>query len=228
MIGIIGALDAEIIEVLKLLDEYKIFKHYDLDYYLGRFDDVDVVISKSGVGKVSAAISTTLMIEKYQPDFIINIGSCGSIRKDILINSTIIGTRSAFFDVDIDGYEQSFDNEKIAFDSDLKLIEIANLLKDEKTYIGNIVSSDSFVYKDEQVDYIIKNFPEAIAIDMESTSILKTCKLTKTPCIVIRGVSDNTLDKENNIDFEKYLESASKKSAKYCIEFIKTAKNYKF
>ena len=52
-----------------------------VEFYQGKLNDVDVVLTRSGIGKVNAAISTTLLIQQFKPEMIINTGSAGALMK---------------------------------------------------------------------------------------------------------------------------------------------------
>lgn len=90
MIGIICALDAEIEGIMKKMENRKEETFAKLTFYSGKIDGTDVVATECGVGKVNAAMSTQIMIDRYAPDTIINSGIAGSLSKDIKICDIVI------------------------------------------------------------------------------------------------------------------------------------------
>ena len=108
MIAIIAAMDEELDALKKLMSDVR---EKDMDGFFvfeGKIEDNDVVLCKSGVGKTYAAISTTLIIKNYHPEYIINIGSAGSLRHDIRPGSVVIPVVCAYHDVEVPGWPKGF------------------------------------------------------------------------------------------------------------------------
>ena len=106
-IGIIGAMDEEV-ELLKdSLDERE--EHHIAGYnlYTGKMHGVDVVLLKSGIGKVNAAIGTTLLLQEFQPTCVINTGSAGGFAEELEVGDVVISSEVRHHDVDVTifGYE---------------------------------------------------------------------------------------------------------------------------
>lgn len=224
MIGIIAAMDEEVVEIVKLLEDKKEIKDElgNENYILGKLSGKEVVVKKSGVGKVNAAISTTLLIDRFKPEYIVNIGSAGSLKNDVKIGDIVVATSIAYWDVDVFGWSRNFkdDHPSMVAHSDSKLVNVAKTLSNSNIHIGPIVSGDSFVTKGAITDTILEYYPEAICAEMEAAAIAFTARRLKTPVIVIRGISDQTLVKGNEMTFEEYLKTASVVSANLCKEFI--------
>ena len=72
MIGIIGAMELEINTLKAAIENCKETKIGRFAFYQGILCGKDVVVLLSGIGKVSAAVGTTLLIEHYHPSLIIN------------------------------------------------------------------------------------------------------------------------------------------------------------
>lgn len=225
MIGIIAALDEEVLALkdkLSYIEEYKISGQ---SFILGKIDDYDIVLAKSGVGKVCAAICVTLMNDYFDLEYIINIGSCGALKEEIEIRSVVVANKVAFYDVNVPDWEMSFDSPNISFPTDEKMFKHALKISENKAFLGPMVSGDSFIYLKEEVDRIKSFFPEALAVEMEAGSIAKSCNILNIPSLIIRGVSDNTTRDDSHLDFEVYLKEAALNSANFTVDFIKTFNN---
>lgn len=220
MIGIIAAMDQEVKELINLMTDVKHKIISGLNFYQGKIENKDVVLLESGIGKIKATFSTTILINNFDIDYIINIGSCGSFKKDIKIKDIVVAKKIAFYDLNIPGWDKHFDNPKITVDCDLSLINHAFKIIKNNIHIGNMVCGDSFICKQSQVEEIINNFKDLLACDMESGAIAYVAKTLKIPCLIIRGVSDNVLNDDNDLAFDKYIIDASKSSANFCKEFI--------
>ncbi|MCM0761379.1 MULTISPECIES: 5'-methylthioadenosine/S-adenosylhomocysteine nucleosidase [Sporomusa] len=83
LIGVIGAMEVEIVELTKNVTEVNNTVTSGAAFHRGKLDGYDIVVGKCGVGKVHAAICTQSMLMKYAPDVVINIGIAGSLNPDI-------------------------------------------------------------------------------------------------------------------------------------------------
>ena len=226
MIAIIAAMDEELDALKKLMSDVR---EKDMDGFFvleGKIEDNDVVLWKSGVGKTYAAISTTLIIKNYHPEYIINIGSAGSLRHDIRPGSVVIPVVCAYHDVEVPGWPKGFKDGRRTYYLDEKLINVSKKIANRNTYYGNLVSGDSFIYLKEQTDKILNEYPDAFCSEMEGTSIAQTADALKTPLIIIRSISDVTVEEGNEISFEEFLPVAAKNSAEFCKKFILEMNKY--
>lgn len=220
MIGIIVATIEEKSAFEVYLKDIKKEMIANKEFTLGKFNEHEIVICLSGIGKVNAAISTCLMIEKFKPSYILNAGSCGSLQKDISVKDVIIADKVSYCDVNVPGWDKNSNNPKFTFKCDEKLFLHSKKNVDNRIHCGLLVSCDSFIWEKHQIDDIKKHFGEALGVEMEAGSVLHCANCFDVPCLIIRGVSDNVLCDGNEITFDEYLEEASLQSAKYCFDFI--------
>ncbi|CAL4042745.1 5'-methylthioadenosine/adenosylhomocysteine nucleosidase [Buchnera aphidicola] len=225
-IGIIGAIKKEIVFLIKIIRQYHIKKIENYKFYSGYLHDINVIILKSGIGKVSASIVTTLLISYYNPDIIINIGSAGSISPLLNIKNIIIPNKTCYHDVDVSIFNYSigqiplyprffFINTQLLALAKLCMLNINCTFKE-----GLILTGDSFVYKKKSLLSILNNFPSALAIDMESTSITQVCYIFKKPVLILRSISD-CANKYAHLSFNKHIEEASYRVTLVIEEIIK-------
>ena len=106
-IGIIGAMAQEVEHLASLLEERRTRTHVGCTFHLGRLHGAEVVILQSGIGKVNAAIGTTLLLDVYRPEAIINTGSAGGFGEDLAIGDVVVSSEVRHHDVDavVFGYE---------------------------------------------------------------------------------------------------------------------------
>lgn len=116
---------------------------------------------------------------------------------------------------------KEYTNEKQIEEKQLELENKKNTDEDTsyKVIIGTIATADSFCDKPEIAKMVRKEF-NAECVEMEGAAVAQVCFLDKIPFLVIRGISD-TPNGNNKIDFRKYLEIASKQSAKILQNLIK-------
>ena len=106
-IAIIGAMEEEVSLLRSQIQNLATENHGGFEYYLGQIGHLDIVLLRSGIGKVNAAISTALLIKLYEPDYVINTGSAGGFHPDLEVGDIVISETVCHHDVDVTpfGYE---------------------------------------------------------------------------------------------------------------------------
>jgi len=223
-IGIIGAMDEEINLLVSKLHKNKNKRIGNFNFYICDFENMKIIITKSGIGKVNSAIGTQLMISNFSPDYIINTGIAGGISKDVRVLDIIIASETMQYDVDVRnfGYKlgQIPQMEKYIFETDKKLLKYAqeSLKNSDSFKVGRIISGDKFISEINTKLYLEKEF-SALCADMESGSIGHVCYINKIPYIAIRCISDNA-DESSSIKYEEFKIEAAIKSADLIMEMI--------
>ena len=227
-IGIIVAMEEELEAVLNIMNNIEQKEIYGISVQIGKIEQKEVAVVKSGVGKVNAARVTQILIDKLNVKSIINLGSAGALSPLLNIGDIVIGEKLIQHDFDI----TAFDHDKGYITgvgdyiySDIELIEkfkkAANNLKekDYKIKTGIIATGDIFCTDIEMKNKIYSKF-DADCVEMEGAAIAQVCYLDNIPFIVIRSISDSP-NGNNEIDFDKFVELASKKCANILREFLK-------
>lgn len=214
-IGIIFAMQEELIELKKYLHINNEKKIYDLIFYEATLNNQNIILTESGIGKTNSARTTQILIDYYKPEAIFNIGVAGGIAKNLKVGDVIISTSLVQHDFDI----TAFDHPKGYIPNIGNTIPIDNnLLNTTKTILdtnnisykeGLIASGDIFCTKESMATKINTQF-NALCVEMEGASIAQTAYLSKTPCLVIRSISDCP-DNNNKVTYEEFLETSSKK-----------------
>ncbi|MCE5097517.1 5'-methylthioadenosine/S-adenosylhomocysteine nucleosidase [Staphylococcus devriesei] len=227
MIGIIGAMEEEVAILKDKLTEMSEVTVAHVKFYRGKLNDKEVVLTQSGIGKVNAAISTTLLIEKFNPKVIINTGSAGALDEQLAVGDILISNDVMYHDADATafGYEYGQIPQMPAqFHANDELLTLTEKVITDQNYnakVGQIVSGDSFIGSAEQRLVLKRQFPEAMAVEMEATAIAQTCYQFKVPFIVTRAVSD-LANGEAEMSFEEFLGQAAKSSSTIVEQLILT------
>ena len=216
-IGIIFAMQEELIELKKYLHINNEKKIYDLTFYEAALNNQNIILTESGIGKTNAARTTQILIDYYKPEAIFNIGVAGGIAKNLKVGDVIISTSLVQHDFDITafnhpkGYIPNIGNN-IPIDN--KLLNTTKTILDTNNISykeGLIASGDIFCTKESMATKINTQF-NALCVEMEGASIAQTAYLSKTPCLVIRSISDCP-DNNNKVTYEEFLETSSNKVA---------------
>lgn len=231
-VGILGAMDQEIALLKQQMHLKETFHFAHLEYYVGTLNDIEVVLVKCGIGKVAASVSTTVMIDKFAPDFVVNTGSAGGFDTQLNIGDVVIATGVQHHDVDVThfGYKrgQVFGMPDI-YPCDIRMIDAAVSAAENVTHTtikkGLVCTGDSFIGCDEAVTRLRGLFPDMSAVEMEGAAIGQTCFMLDTPFLVIRSLSD-IAGKESSVSFSEYLDQAGKNSAELVMTMIQELAKY--
>ena len=223
MIGIIGAMQEEIELLVARIESCNEKNFEGFDFFVGKLEGVSVVILRSGIGKVSAALGVAMMREHFQPDCIINTGSAAGLKSDMSVGDVVISSKVAYYDVDVTtfGYELGqVPKMPPAYEADQHLVELAEQSKGkEAIHTGLVVSGDSFIDDDAKVKQIASNFKDALALDMEAGAIAQACFMLNISFVIIRSISD-VADNDAKMAHEEFLAIAAKSSSDMIVRVL--------
>jgi len=218
MIGIIGAMQIEVDNLLDEMVNKNTIVISGIKYVRGTLCDREVVVAKCGIGKVFAALCTQTMIIKFMPEIIINTGVSGGIASETNIGDVVIAENVVQHDMDISalgdpvGLIPGIDIIHIPCSKNVvaKLDKTLNAM--DKTHkISTIATGDRFVSDTKETERINELFG-AIAFDMESASIGQVCYVNDVKYGIIRSISDNGSEDAGE-DYMQFAKKAAKVSA---------------
>ncbi|MEQ9904190.1 5'-methylthioadenosine/S-adenosylhomocysteine nucleosidase [Pectobacterium aroidearum] len=218
-VGIIGAMEQEVTLLRDRIENRQTFQRAGCEIYTGQINGVDVALLKSGIGKVSAALGTTLLLEHSKPDVVINTGSAGGLAPSLNVGDIVVSDEVRYHDADVTafGYEPGqMAGCPAAFAADEKLIALAQeAIADLQLNAirGLVVSGDAFINGAEPLARIRTTFPKAIAVEMEATAIAHVCHQFAVPFVVVRAISD-VADKASHLSFDEFLSVAAQQSTR--------------
>ncbi|MFC4558897.1 5'-methylthioadenosine/S-adenosylhomocysteine nucleosidase [Virgibacillus kekensis] len=224
-IGIIGAMDEEIALLRNEMRDTSEEEVANCLLIQGTLHGRNVVLLKSGIGKVNAALAATILHERFAPTHIINTGSAGGFSNELEVGDVVISTQVVHHDVDVTAFEYAYGQvpsmpAMYAADTELvakaaHAIKALNLNYQE----GIIATGDSFMADPARVDFVRGKFPTMIAAEMEAAAIAQVCYQYNKPFVIIRALSD-IAGKESSISFEAFLDKASKNAADLIMKII--------
>jgi adenosylhomocysteine nucleosidase len=226
-IAIIGAMEEEVTLLRENIDGKRQETVAGCEFTFGKMHGTEVILLRSGIGKVNAAMSTTILLEKYKPDYIINTGSAGGFNPDLNVGDAVISSEVRHHDVDVTafGYEYGqVPQLPAAFTADEKLVAVAESaakdLKEIQIVKGAIATGDSFMNDPVRVDFIRSKFENLQAVEMEAAAIAQVAHQFNVPFVIIRSLSD-IAGKESDISFDQFLEKAAIHSATLVMRMVK-------
>ena len=227
MIGIIGAMDEEVSKLKELMSDVIVETKASMDFYKGKLKGKDVVIVRSGIGKVNAAICTQILVDKYSVDAVINTGIAGSLNASIDIGDIVLSEDALQHDMDATGfgYEPGVipRMETSVFKADNMLRKIAKescekVNPDIKVFEGRVVSGDQFISDKDKKKYILDNF-SGYCTEMEGAAIAQVAYLNNIPFLIIRAISDKADDSASE-DYPTFEAKEIKHSVNLVLEMI--------
>lgn len=225
-IAIIGAMEEEVTLLRDNIEERTIETVAGCEFTFGKMHGADVILLRSGIGKVNAAMSTTILLEKYKPDCIINTGSAGGYNPSLNVGDAVISTEVRHHDVDVTafGYEYGqVPQLPAAFLADEKLVAAAETASKEIEEIqivkGLIATGDSFMSDPVRVDFVRTKFENLQAVEMEAAAIAQVAHQFNVPFVIIRSLSD-IAGKESDVSFDQFLDKAAQHSATLVMKMV--------
>ncbi len=218
MIAVLGAMNEEVDALIKALDLPQTIQGTAARFYRGTLTGREVVIAKSGVGKVLSALSAAELINTFKPEYILFTGIAGGISSNVNIGDLVVGTGCIQYDFDVSAL--GFPIGQIPFSDyreihgDSRLIEaMKNFTSDEyKIHFGRILTGDIFVTdKNEPVRKNRLEELQGIAVEMEGASVALTAAVYKIPSLILRFISDKA-DGSAPSNFQDFLADASRHS----------------
>ncbi len=224
-IGIIGAMDYEISSYLLDLKDANITDKIGCKFYSGILNNRNVVIVKSGIGKVNSAICSQILIDGFDVNCIVFTGVAGALNENLDIHDIVISKDCVQHDVDATtmGFKrgQILYTDLFNFEASENLIDIAKectTLLGFNSVVGRILTGDQFI-NDTNYANKIKTELNGDCVDMESAAVGQVCHLNNIPFVIIRSISDKA-DHSSHVDFPVFCKEAAIKSHKLVMEIL--------
>lgn len=214
-IGIIGAMEEEVAILKEKMSEITILEKAGMEFFKGILGGQQVVIVRSGIGKVNAGICTQILADVFQVNAVINTGIAGSLKAEINIGDIVLSTDTMQHDVDARefGYEigqvPRMDTRTFPADDRLRetALQVCRKVNPEiQVFEGRVASGDQFVADKETKEKIIAN-TQAYCTEMEGAAIGQAAYLNGIPYLVIRAISDKA-DDSAHMDYPAFEKEA--------------------
>lgn len=219
-IGIICAMELELQGLLDIIDTDSTLEKAGTTFYKGKIGNTEVVLVQCGIGKVSSAICTQMLIDFYEPAVIINSGVAGALSKEVTVGDVVIATSAVQHDFDSTAFGdpkgtlEIFGKKMIELPADEeiseKLFEAAKNLEGTRAFRGIVATGDKFVADSEERLSIGKEF-SALACEMEGGAMAQVCVRAGVPFAILRSISDD-IGHNTTVDFDEFKVMAAKKT----------------
>ncbi|MGM0471266.1 MAG: 5'-methylthioadenosine/adenosylhomocysteine nucleosidase [Bacillota bacterium] len=221
-IGIIGAMDVEIELLQSDLNLEHQIQQANMTFLAGELQGEDVVLVKSGIGKVNAALCTQILIDRFGVEQIIFTGVAGAVSSQLDVGDIVISQDAVQHDLDASALGHQLGEvpnlDQIAFPADDQLVKLAVAAGEQleaaddqiKIVVGRVLSGDQFIADHEEVDWLRETFAGDCA-EMEGAAVGQACFLNQVPFVIIRSISDKA-DSSAEVDYSSFLKQAACRS----------------
>ncbi len=223
-IGIIGAMELEVETLKKEMTITRKLTKAKMEFNEGTLNGADVVVVRSGVGKVNAALCVQILADIFEVTHIINTGVAGSLNAKLDIGDILISKIALHHDVDATNFGYPIGEVPQLgikeFPADEKMIELAEKtcakeLPELHTMIGRVVSGDQFIAAKDVKEKLITTF-SGDCCEMEGASIAHGAYLNGIPFVILRAISDKA-DDSAQMDYPTFERHA----AEHCAKLVK-------
>lgn len=228
MLGIICAMEIEVEGVLNLMEDKEEFDFAGATFTKGTIHGKDVVVTQCGIGKVNAAVTTQVMIDRFCPSSIINSGVAGALDKRLKVGDVVISVDAVEHDYDTTAFGDPIglicykDEQRVDIPADeklcLALLRACENLENTTVLTGRIATGDQFISETEKRLSIGEEF-SALACEMEGGAVGHACYRNGVPFVILRCISDD-LTNSTSMDYEIFKGVAAAKTTAILSEFI--------
>ena len=228
-IGIIGAMDEEVDILKSLMLISETVERAGMTFYKGDLHGQSIVLARSGIGKVNAAVCTQLMITLFNIDYLINSGVAGTLNPEINQGDIVISTDAVQHDFDTtilgDPLGEIARLGVTFFEAEEKLIALAESaieilnFDNVRPFRGRVASGDQFVAGGDVSARIQTHFAPS-AVEMEGAAIAHVAYLNQVPYVIIRAISDKA-DGGAELSYLEFLPLAAKHASLLLEQMVK-------
>lgn len=226
--ALVAAMQEELRSLHAALDSPVIEHHAGRAFHRGRLDGHEVVLVRSGIGKVAAASTALLLADRYGVDALVFTGVAGALQPAAAIGDVVIArellqhdmdasplfprhevplTGRSRFAADADlsdalagAAREALSAERVGLDSSFAALGIER----PQVHEGLIISGDRFVATSLERTALRTELPDALAVEMEGAAVAQVCHDCDLPFAVLRTVSDRA-DDSAHVDFGRFV-----------------------
>lgn len=214
-IAIIVAMDKELRLLMPLLERAETSVADGFELHSGQIGGVEVCLMKCGIGKVNAALGCRAMIQAFAPELVINSGVAGGTGSAAGVLDVVAASAVGYHDVWCGpGTEWGCAAGcPPVFPGDPRVLGLSALTRNPAVKFGVVASGDIFVDSAATVEHVLRLYPDAVGVDMESGAIAQTCHRFGMPFICLRVISDTPGQvADNGAQYESFWQSAPEKT----------------
>lgn len=225
--GIIGAMEEEVALIKEKMEVEVVVKKASMEFYQGTLNGREVVVVRSGIGKVNAGLCAQILVDVFHVSRLINTGIAGSLKAEINIGDIVLSSDAMQYDVDATtfGYAKGEIPRMgtLAFQADEELIRMAKAACEKAcpeigVFVGRVVTGDRFI-AERSVKNEIADWTEGYCTEMEGAAIAQAAYLNRVPFVIVRAISDKA-DDSAAVDYPTFEREAIAHTVKLVEAFV--------
>lgn len=243
-LALVSAMPEELQAVLDLLPDEQRISLGGRSYWQGHLHGQTVVAVLSGIGKVAAATTTALLIQRFRVSRVLMTGVAGGIGPGVKVGDVVVASELLQHDLDaspifprheVPGYGLSRFKTDAALSGQLARAGEATVreaaatlgaeaietfgLQSSCVHRGLLVTGDRFVSRTTESEALQRELPDALAVDMESAAVAQVCADFGVPLAVVRTISDRA-DDAAHVDFPRFLTQVASRYSAAIVEAL--------
>ena len=232
-VAIVSAMRDELHALLPLLNDARTLDLASRRFHRGSIHGHDVVLALSGIGKVAAATTATLLVHEFKVAKLVFTGVAGGLGRGVKVGDVVVAQRLLQHDMDASPLFPRFEiplTGRSRFDADTplsdalcvaaqrcldrggELVGEAQLLEfgidSALVHRGLVISGDRFVASATHSGELRALLPDALAVEMEGAAVAQVCTDFGCRFAVLRTISDRA-DDDAHTDFNRFLASVA-------------------
>lgn len=214
-IGLIGAMDVEVEIIQREMEILRREVRAGLTFCVGTWQGREIVVVRSGIGKVNAALCAQILADLYDVGLLINTGVAGGLAQGLHVGDLVVSSGAVQHDLDVtalgDPVGQVPNMDVLVFPADERLVKLAEetaaeVLPGVGMVPGIVCSGDQFIADAEKKQWLVETFDGACA-EMEGAAVAHAAYVNGLPYLVLRGISDNA-DGSAGMSYEEFTKLA--------------------
>jgi len=215
-IAIVSAMQEELAAVLALMQEQQKQTVAGRDFWLGELHGREVVVVLSRIGKVAAATTATVLIERFGVQSLVFTGVAGGLHPSVQLGDVVVVAEFLQHDMDASPlfprYEVPLTGaSRFATHTGLSqqlTVAVRGALPTVRVHSGLVISGDRFVSTKLASDTLRDNLPDALAVEMEGAAIAQVCVDYGVAFAAVRTISDRA-DDDAHSDFTTFVQTTA-------------------
>jgi len=232
-LAIVGAMHEEVAALRPCLAGARTERRAGRDFLLGRLDGQDVILVRSGIGKVAAATTTAVLLDAFDAAALLFTGVAGGLGDGVRVGDIVVASTLLQHDMNAEPLFPRWEvplTGRARFDADphwtARLLAAANAqaalgthARAAAVHAGLVVSGDRFVATRAESDALRGALPDALAVEMEGAAVAQVCHDFGRPFGVVRTISDRADDAAHG-DFQRFVADVA---APYSRDIVRAA-----
>ena len=233
VIGIMSAMHEELAAVLAQMPDEQRVSVAGRDFWVGHWHGHAVVAVLSRIGKVAAATTATVLLERFQVNTLVFTGVAGGLAAGVRVGDVVVASGLLQHDMDA---SPLFPRHEVPlygrarFDAHADLsgqlaVATRQVLQEAERHLGRdtlaefqlnapqvhqglVISGDRFVSTSAESYALRLALPEALAVEMEGAAVAQVCHDYEVPFVAVRTISDRA-DDAAHTDFNRFIHAVA-------------------